>query len=76
MAKKYHPDLNPNASAKAMFEKIQNAYETLQDETKKEDYDKKMGLNQVNSMQRENFSYGDFDTAQGMRPKDNRAKPF
>ena len=35
LAKKFHPDLNPNESARLQFEKISIAYETLSDESKK-----------------------------------------
>jgi DnaJ-class molecular chaperone len=39
LAKKYHPDLNPDDSAKKQFEKISLAYETLSDSSKKQLYD-------------------------------------
>lgn len=39
LAKKYHPDLNPDESARIQFEKIQISYETLSDESKKQIYD-------------------------------------
>ena len=40
LAKKYHPDANPgNKSAEAKFKEINEAYETLSDETKKAEYD-------------------------------------
>ena len=39
LAKKYHPDLNPDDSARIQFEKISLAYETLSDEQKKHVYD-------------------------------------
>lgn len=39
LAKKYHPDLNPDASARALFERISQAYETLSDEAKRQTYD-------------------------------------
>jgi len=44
MAKKYHPDVNPDATARQQFEKAQAAYETLSDDNKRTAYDKKMGL--------------------------------
>ena len=31
LAKKYHPDLNPDEKARAKFEIVQKAYETLSD---------------------------------------------
>ena len=39
LAKKYHPDLNPDESAKKQFELISLAYETLSDDQKKQLYD-------------------------------------
>lgn len=40
LAKKYHPDLNPNnAEAAEKFKEINEAYETLSDPTKKSNYD-------------------------------------
>jgi len=39
LAKKYHPDVNKAPTANAMFQKIQEAYSVLSDETKKRDYD-------------------------------------
>ena len=39
LAKKYHPDLNKEASAQAKFKEINEAYEVLGDEKKKSNYD-------------------------------------
>jgi curved DNA-binding protein CbpA len=39
LAKKYHPDLNPDASARQKFEEVQKAYEVLSDTKKREEYD-------------------------------------
>ena len=39
MAKKYHPDVNPDATAAQQFRKAQDAYETLSDDNKKAAYD-------------------------------------
>ncbi|KAJ2780413.1 mdj1 protein precursor [Coemansia interrupta] len=39
LAKKYHPDANKEASAKDKFLKIQEAYDTLSDESKRRSYD-------------------------------------
>lgn len=40
LAKKYHPDTNRgNAGAKRMFQEIRDAYETLRDPSKREQYD-------------------------------------
>lgn len=39
LAKKYHPDINKAPTANAMFQKIQEAYSVLSDESKKLTYD-------------------------------------
>lgn len=40
LAKKFHPDLNPNnKEAETQFKKISSAYETLRDEKKRKEYD-------------------------------------
>ena len=40
LAKKYHPDVNPNdQQARAKFDEIKEAYETLKDPKKREKYD-------------------------------------
>ena len=39
MAKKYHPDVNKSSEAKEKFAQINNAYETLSDERKRNIYD-------------------------------------
>ncbi|KAJ2771678.1 hypothetical protein GGI18_004999, partial [Coemansia linderi] len=39
LAKKYHPDANKAADAKDKFLKIQEAYDTLSDESKRSSYD-------------------------------------
>jgi len=44
LAKLYHPDLNPDNSARTKFEKVQQAYETLSDQAKRQEYDTQNGL--------------------------------
>jgi DnaJ-class molecular chaperone len=39
LARKYHPDVNPDKGAKEKFQQIQTAYETLNDPKKREMYD-------------------------------------
>jgi len=39
LAKQYHPDVNDTAEAKDKFAKINNAYETLSDDSKRRVYD-------------------------------------
>jgi len=43
LAKKYHPDINKAPTANAMFQKIQEAYSVLSDDSKKRDYDAGLG---------------------------------
>ena len=43
LAKKYHPDVNKDPSAKNKFAEINTAYETLGDADKKKNYDAKFG---------------------------------
>jgi curved DNA-binding protein len=40
LAKKYHPDANPNPQAEAHFKEINEAYEVLSDEDKRAKYDR------------------------------------
>ena len=41
LAKKYHPDLNPNdKTAEAKFKEVNEAYEVLSDQDKRERYDR------------------------------------
>ena len=51
LAKKYHPDLNPDASARQKFEEVQKAYEVLSDTKKREEYDHQMGLGSAGQSQ-------------------------
>lgn len=52
LAKKYHPDLNKAPTANAMFQKIQEAYSVLSDDSKKRDYDSSMGSESSSSTSR------------------------
>jgi curved DNA-binding protein CbpA len=49
LAKKYHPDINNAPTANAMFQKIQEAYSILSDESKKRDYDSGLGSESYSS---------------------------
>lgn len=44
LAKKYHPDLNPDQAARTKFESVQKAYECLSDSKQRDEYDTQMGL--------------------------------
>ncbi|MBT8423011.1 MAG: DnaJ domain-containing protein, partial [Gammaproteobacteria bacterium] len=39
LARKYHPDLNPEAEAEANFKEVAEAWEVLRDETRRAEYD-------------------------------------
>ena len=40
LARKYHPDMNPDKSAKQQFQKVQTAFDVLNDTSKRELYDR------------------------------------
>src|SRR5262245_8650542 len=40
MARKYHPDVNPDKSAKKKFQEVQKAFDVLNDPKKREMYDR------------------------------------
>jgi DnaJ-class molecular chaperone len=40
LARKYHPDMNPDKSAKQKFQEVQKAYDVLNDPSKREMYDR------------------------------------
>jgi len=55
LAKKYHPDTNRgNTAAKRMFQEIRDAYETLRDPSKREQYD--MLFSRGSRMEHDTFS--------------------
>jgi curved DNA-binding protein CbpA len=68
LAKKYHPDKNPNnPKAEELFKNIAAAYDVLGDESKKFEYD-----NRGVKFERD-FSYADVNQTQG--PPNNSYKP-
>lgn len=87
LAKKYHPDTNPdNPYIEALFREANEAYTILSDETKRKQYDQKLKGPQSTTSQPENKkaepnrkSYGDphmnvdqqFESFFGFRPKGN-----
>src|SRR3954470_20122996 len=40
LARKYHPDLNPDKTAKKKFQEVQEAYDVLKDASQRELYDR------------------------------------
>lgn len=68
LAKKYHPDKNKdNKDAIEMFQQINEAYETLSNESSREEYDKK--LNQNNSNKQKNKNNANNEKSQGKTKK-------
>lgn len=68
LAKKLHPDLNPNNEhAAKQFAEVQTAYETLGDESKRKEYDNKSGdfnkYEKSNSNTRNSTSYKSKDAS-------------
>lgn len=47
LAKKYHPDLNKDCGSDEIFKIIQEAYEVLSDENKREEYDKSLEFSPI-----------------------------
>jgi curved DNA-binding protein CbpA len=68
LAKKYHPDLNKAPTANAMFQKIQEAYSVLSDESKRRDYDASLGT-QSSSASTSSGSSRRYDPSQGPKYK-------
>lgn len=64
LAKKYHPDVNKTEGAKAKFEEINEAYETLGDESKKRVYDT-TGMSGDEQRQAGGDPFGGFGGSQG-----------
>lgn len=64
LAKQYHPDVNKTEGAKAKFEEINEAYETLGDESKKRVYDT-TGMSGDEQRQAGGDPFGGFGGSQG-----------
>ena len=47
LAKKFHPDLNPDDSARVQFEKVSKAYQVLTDDMLRSSYDKQQGFSRT-----------------------------
>lgn len=86
LAKKYHPDLNPNnKKAEEMFKEVLEAYTILSDSEKKKAYDDKVNAVNPNQEKRQsktppnsnidisNMAQG-FESYFGFDPKSNEAK--
>lgn len=71
LAKKYHPDLNPdNSEAEAKFKDIVEAYETLGDAQKRHEYDLKRTGSQGGSSKKGNAKAPDVNINFGNFTKD------
>ena len=74
LAKKYHPDLNKAPTANAMFQKIQEAYSVLSDESKKRDYDSSLGSQSSSSSHRQSDGFS-HRTTTTQRPYNSQRPP-
>lgn len=76
LAKKYHPDLNKAPTANAMFQKIQEAYSILSDDSKKRDYDFGLGTESTTSQQSRSSSRSSgFSQSGSYKPYNERRPP-
>ena len=79
LAKKWHPDVNPNADARTNFEKITKAYETLSDQVKRDQYDQQNGLVRskvdFTGNARKTVFSDDEDDYYDLKQNDKRTKP-
>lgn len=62
LAKKYHPDVNDAPNAAAVFQLIQEAYETLSNPQKRKQYDTNDSNDEQESAQEEPTNYADHYT--------------
>ena len=58
MSLKYHPDRNPNEDTKAKFQSINEAYETLSDPQKRQQYDMELQFGGAHGMPPFGFGHG------------------
>jgi curved DNA-binding protein CbpA len=76
LAKKYHPDINKAPTANAMFQKIQEAYSVISEESKKRDYDSTLGSQSSSSTSsRQADGYYGHRTTTNQRPYNAQRPP-
>ncbi|KAI0034959.1 hypothetical protein K488DRAFT_44409, partial [Vararia minispora EC-137] len=81
LARKYHPDTNPDKNAQTKFVEIQEAYDILKDEKKRAAYDQFGAASQQPGFDPEAFSQGPFNNFggfggfQGFRPSQGGSAP-
>jgi DnaJ-class molecular chaperone len=82
LAKRYHPDLNPdNPKAAEQFQEVQAAYEVLSDQSRRHEYDAQLNINTEPDFDIGNYrprtsrprSYRRYDGRPRQRPRTNRA---